>query len=144
MKKWTEVIPIDIVQYITLFIASSSHFESHLIRDYGLVSELLLFTLGVDESVMQLLMYGSHMGIKNDIGETPVNTIFPATLESFFDSCVQLNGRARISWDFAITFQYSYLTPTQRTLSGETTLDSTTRRSYDGIAIQEEPEPNGN
>ena len=69
--------------------------------------------------MLQLLRHGSYLGLKNVIGETAVGRILPATLESYFDSCVQLNEQQRSSRDLAITFDYSFLAPPNRSSPSE-------------------------
>ncbi len=65
------------------------------------------------DAVKMLLSRGAGLGVKNDWGRTPADTIAPDTLQAFLDDCVVGDDDAVSDREFRLTFCYDFLKPPQ-------------------------------
>ena len=69
-------------------------------------------------TINKLLLLGANIGLKNNLGETPISNILPGTMEQFLNNhCIKSEGNPT-NEDFKISFHYDFLAP-PRDESGE-------------------------
>ena len=63
------------------------------------------------DTVTKLLLLGANIGIKNNLGETPISNILPSTMENYLNNhCIKSEGNPT-NENFKITFKYDFLAP---------------------------------
>ena len=63
------------------------------------------------ETVTQLLLLGANIGLRNNLGETPISNILPSTMENYLNNhCIKSEGNPT-NEDFKISLHYDFLAP---------------------------------
>ena len=64
-----------------------------------------------NDTVTKLLLLGANIGLRNNLGETPISNILPSTMESYLNQhCIKSQGNPT-NEDFKISFHYDFLAP---------------------------------
>merc|ERR1719300_803614 len=63
------------------------------------------------DTVTQLLLLGANIGLRNNLGETPISNILPSTMENYLNNhCIKSEGNPT-NEDFKISLHYDFLAP---------------------------------
>ena len=64
-----------------------------------------------NDTVTKLLLLGANIGLRNNLGETPISNILPSTMENYLNQhCIKSQGNPT-NEDFKISFHYDFLAP---------------------------------
>merc|ERR1719300_1300396 len=63
------------------------------------------------DTVTQLLLLGANIGLRNNLGETPISNILPSIMENYLNNhCIKSEGNPT-NEDFKISLNYDFLAP---------------------------------